>query len=118
MEPRIDPITKIKFFPKRINQRFEKKENRILYWNNKANQIRHRKSSIDKPLNRNYLILLKLLEGKKEAQFHKQYLLGMGYSFGVYTHIEEHNGNTTFAIYDFVVFTDDSDNIKFIKHGK
>lgn len=116
MESKTDLLTGQMFVPTRINQRFQNAKNRIVYYNQKANRIRHMKSEFDKPLHRNYLILLELMKGNKETVFHKQYLLGKGYHFGVYTHLEEHEGNSCFAIYEFLVLSDGSDQIKFVRN--
>lgn len=115
METITDLLTGVKFNPSRINQRFQTPANRIQYYNRKAKKIRLMKSQYDKPLHKNYLILTELLEGKNEVVYHKQYLLGKGYHLGVYTHLKEYNGKNCFAIYEFLIVTNNSDDIKFIR---
>ena len=69
----IDLLTNEEFIPKRINQRFANSENRIKYYNNKANELRHYLSYINKPLNQNFKIISQLMENKTEAIFHKEF---------------------------------------------
>jgi hypothetical protein len=117
METIIDLLTGEKFVPNRVNQRFQNPKNRVLYYNKKAKKIRHMKSIYDKPLHKDYMILLELLDSKKEVVFSKDYLLGKGYSFGVYTHIENYNGKSCYAIYDFLIITLTNGDIKFIRNN-
>ncbi len=117
METISDLLTGEKFVPSRINQRFQTPKNRVLYYNKKAKKIRLLKSNYDRPLHKNYMILLELLDGKEEVVFSKDYLLGKGYSFGVYTHIENYKGKSCYAIYDFLLITLPTGDIKFIKNN-
>lgn len=116
MLTRKDALTNEDFVATRITQRFAKVENRIRYYNQIANSIRHQKSTLDKPLHRNYLILKKLLLNKKEASFHREFLKGMGFEFGVFTHAEHLDGKQYFALYKFLIVNLDSNNVKFIKN--
>jgi hypothetical protein len=116
MEDKIDLLTGEHFIPKRANQKFATPLNRVQYYNQKANNIRHHKSNFDKPLHRNYNILTELLEGKKSAIFHKQFLIGKGYNFEVYTHIVEIEGKRQFAIYNFVILHENFEKIKLLRH--
>ena len=116
METRKDPLSGDTFVAKRITQRFKTPTNRILYWNEWAKKVRHKKSKFDKPLHRNYLIITVLLNGKKEAVFHKQFLLGKGYHFGLHTHSEGIDGKNHFAIYEFIIAPLPNDMIKFHRY--
>ena len=110
-----DPLTKQEFYPKRISQRFATPQNRIKYHNDKAKKLRHSSAYINKPLHINHRILIELLEGKKEAVFHKQFLIGKGFSFSVNTHIEDYNGKKRYAIYEFVIISLENEQIQIIK---
>jgi hypothetical protein len=113
---RNDPLTDEMFEPKRINQRFANAKNRIIYHNNQANKLRHRLSYINKPLINNLKILDALMENKKSATFHKQYLLGMGYHFEVTTHLEEYEGVNHFAIYNYILLVCENDKIRVVRY--
>jgi len=44
------------------------------------------------------------MDGKSSLSFHKQYMLGKGYSFDVLTHFEDEEGERYKAVYEFLVF--------------
>ena len=110
-----DPLTGQVFIASRSNQVFASDENRIRYKNLKTKEIRESKSRIDKPLLNNFRILNDLMAGKDEEVFHKQFLLGRGYSFLVLTHYEEHNDNKYIAVYNFILMPLEGDKIKIIR---
>ncbi len=112
---RKDLLTGEEFIPSRKNQKFATPENRIIYYNNKANQLRLKAAFINKPLHQNLLILNELLAEKTEAVFHKQFLAGKGMSFKVHTHYETHEGQTVFAIYQYLIIALANERIKIIK---
>lgn len=112
---KIDPLTGEIFYALRSNQVFASDENRIRYNNLKAKQLRENKSIVDKPLLNNFRILNNLMNGKEEGVFHKQFLLGQGYSFLVMTHFEEYKGQKHMAIYNFIINPIDGENIKIIR---
>jgi len=111
----MDLLTGQKFEALRINQKFVTPQNRIKFYNQKANQFRQSVSYINKPLHVNVRILNDLLTGKNEAIFHKQFLMGKGFSFGVHTHYVEHNKNTHIAIYQYLIIPLENEQIKLIK---
>ena len=113
---RTDILTREEFIPTRNNQKFACRENRIKFHNNKANELRQHIAFINKPLHKNYKILLELMDGVYEKEFHKQYLLGKGYEFGIYTHLEKIVGKNQFAIYDYTVIPTDEYNIKILRN--
>jgi hypothetical protein len=114
---RQDLLTKEEFVPSRINQKFARPENRIKYYNDKAKQFRHSVSYINKPLHLNIKILRELMFGKKEATFHKQFLIGKGFSFGVLTHVKEYEGMNLYSVYNYTVITMANEQIKIIYNG-
>lgn len=111
-----DPLTGVKFFPKRINQRFISPDNRIKFNNDKANKFRHSLSYVNKPLNKNIRILNELMQNKRQATFHKQFLIGKGLNFGVHTHYETYEEKSQIAIYQFIILRVDNEQIKIIKN--
>ena len=113
---RQDLLTNEDFVPARINQKFAKAENRIKYYNNKANEFRHSIAYINKPLNLNIRILNELMQVKKEAIFHLQFLYGKGFSTGSYTHIEQYNGKKQFAIHKYILLFLADEQVKIITY--
>lgn len=111
----IDLFTNEEFIPKRINQKFANSENRIKFYNNKANEIRHSLSYIDKPLHQNFKIITQLMQNKSEAIFHKEFLKGCGITFNVYTAYKMHEEKPRPAIYNFLIVPMEDDKIKIIK---
>jgi hypothetical protein len=114
---RQDLLTNEDFFPSRINQKFANSENRIKYYNDKANKFRHSIAYLNKPIQQNIKILNELVKDKNEAIFHKQFLLGKGFSLGVYTHIEQYDGKNHFAIHTYIILPITNEQIKIIKYN-
>jgi len=94
------------FIPMRSNQKFANSYNRIKYHNEKLKEIREARSSVDNKLHKNYCILLALMKGKAQESFHKQFLIGKGYSFNVMTHYELYEKIKRHAVYDFLIIED------------
>ena len=113
---RQDLLTNEDFVPSRINQKLAKAENRIKYYNDKANEFRHSIAYLSKPIQQNIRILNELMKGKKDAAFHKQFLLGKGFSMGVYTHIEQYDSKNQFAIHTYIILPVANEQIKIINY--
>jgi hypothetical protein len=113
---RQDLLTMEEFTPTRINQKFANAQNRIKFYNQRANEFRHSIAYISKPMNLNIKILNALMRGKKEFIVHKQYLLGKGFSMGIYTHIENYEGKNQFAIHKYITIPMSNDQIKIISY--
>lgn len=116
---RKDPVTGEIFIPKRINQRFAKRQNQIRYNNLKAARKRRAKASIDKPLDKNRTILSRLLGDKKEIIKSRDYLLGCGYNFSYFTHsvrLKDTTNALAVCIYEFCLLTLDNNNYKIFKY--
>jgi hypothetical protein len=114
---RQDLLTNEEFVPSRINQKFAKAQNRIKFYNDRANEFRHSIAYISKPLYTNIKILNELMRGKKEATFHKQYLLGKGFTIGLNTHIEQYDNKNLFAIHKYIILPLANEQIKIITNG-
>jgi hypothetical protein len=110
-----DLLTGEKFIPARANQNFASAANRIKYYNQKANETRHKAAFVNKPLHANFLILNNIMGTLKEKVFHKQFLLGKGFSFGVNTHCEVLGSEKHFAIYHYIMIPLQGDQIKIIR---
>ena len=111
---RNDLLTNEEFIPLRINQRFISPQNRIKYYNNKANALRHKVSYVNIPLHKNLKILNELLENKKEATYHKQFLLGKSFDFRFHTHYAKLGDKSHFAIYQYIILNEPNEQIKII----
>ncbi len=113
---RQDLLTNEEFIPLRINQKFATPENRIKYYNNKANELRHSISYVNKPLHNNLKILNEIMKGLKEKVFHKQFLYGKGFDFAVHTHVTDvADGTSGFALYDYSILNNGTHYVKILK---
>jgi hypothetical protein len=108
---RNDLLTGEKFTPKRITQKFACSENRTRYHNSRANKLRHSLRYVNAPLQQNFKILSELMEGKTEQKFHKQFLLGKGYSFNVFTHYHPLESKNVPCIYFYAISLVENDII-------
>ncbi len=112
---RRDLLTNELFIPKRKTQVFANAKNRIAYHNKRATQLRHKLEYLSKPLLKNYNVLASLMETDSERIFHKEYLLGKGFNFGVCNHITNINGKNCFSVFHFTIVKLDGGQIKIIK---
>ena len=87
-----DPLTGELFIKRRNNQKFANRHNQIRYNNNKAQKKRDAKLPFEKALDKNRTILKKILGDGKEKLISRDYLLGMGFSFGYLLYHKEING--------------------------
>ena len=110
---RNDLLTGEAFYPSRITQKFACAENRIKYHNQKANKLRHSVMFVNSPLQKNLRILNEIMVGKNKGAFHKQYLLGKGYSFDVLTHFEVLDGKRTACVYHYTLQNGENDQLIF-----
>jgi hypothetical protein len=110
-----DPLTGRTFQPRRSNQKFESRVTQIRFNNMKAKKRRQSMANINKPLNKNFQILNEIMSSKKEGNFHKQFLIGKGFSFGVHTHYENYGSKTYNAIYNFIIVPIDKELIKIVR---
>lgn len=113
---RKDLLTGETFTPQRINQVFANSANRIAYHNRRANELRHSVSYINKPLHINLRVLNEVMKDEKEKVFHKQFLLGKGFSFSVHNHVVKHEGKNHYAVYQYTLMYLGEEQIKVIKN--
>mgnify|MGYP001300208722 CR=1 FL=1 len=113
-----DPLTGEEFIPKRVNQRFASASNRKKFNNQQANALRKKRATINGPLNKTHLLLIKLMNGRNEAEFSKDYLDGYGVELNLFNHIVKINDYRHHAIFEFVLLFLDNNIIKIIRHGR
>jgi hypothetical protein len=114
---RRDLLTNEEFTPTRNNQKFARSSNRIKYHNQRANAVRYSSAFINKPLMNNLRILNELLSDKGEKVFHKEYLKGKGFNFGVCTHCMVMENQNRFCYYQYVLINGVNDTVKIIKYN-
>jgi hypothetical protein len=113
-----DPLTGEEFIPKRVNQRFASATNRKKFNNKQANDLRKKRAIINGPLNKSHLLLIKLMKGKNEAIFPKDYLDGYGVVLKQFNNIVRIENIGHHAIYEFVIiFIANTNNVKIIRYG-
>jgi hypothetical protein len=113
-----DPLSGEQFIPKRVNQRFASATNRKKFNNKQANDLRKKRAIINGPLNKSHLLLIKLMKGKNEAIFSKDYLDGYGVILKQFNNIVRIENIGHHAIYEFVIiFIANSNNVKIIRYG-
>lgn len=111
---RNDLLTGETFTPSRITQKFASPSNRIKYYNDKANNIRHSLMFVNGPLKNNLNILNTLMIGKKKAVFSKEFLRGKGFIFEVLTHFKIIQGKRLPCIYHYAINVVTEEKIEFI----
>jgi len=112
---RIDPFTGETFTPKRSNQRFANRKNQYYFNNRKAALNKKEKAKIDKPLDKNRMILKRILGNETEIIKSKDYLLGAGYNLNYFTHQGTVMGAKVDCLYEFVIMKVENQNYKICK---
>ncbi len=110
-----DPLTAELFIKRRNNQRFANRQNQIRYNNIKAQKKRDAKLPFEKALDKNRTILQKILGDGKEKLISRDFLLGMGFSFGYLLYHKSIDGVTYAGIYEFGIAKIEDDKYKIIK---
>lgn len=114
---RRDLLTGEEFIPKKITQRFTTPQNRIKYNNLKASQEKQNIAFYNKPLLKNYRILLELVGKNKSATYSRDYLLGSGFNFSIFNHFSVIEGRNYPSVNEFtLVIQKENPNIKIIKN--
>lgn len=110
-----DPLTGESFIPKRVNQRFASASNRKKFNNQQANALRKKRAIIYGPLNKNHLLLMKLMEGKSERIFSYDFLEGYGIQFNSFSHTMLIDKKRHNCIFEFIIMIDGINNMVTIK---
>lgn len=90
------------FIPKRENQLFASKANRVNYHNSINNKLRQEQSLVNKQLTKNLKVFKALLGNKDKVIANKHYLRGAGFSFKNFTHVANSNNSIVYGIYDIL----------------
>jgi hypothetical protein len=116
---KIDPHTKEEFIPKRRNQIFANSKNKTDYHNAQANELRERRAVIDRKIHSNHRLLLELLKVKDMIEIDEKILEGKGFYFNVYNHLLKYENRYVNAIYEFIIFKENTtNNIKIIRYDR
>lgn len=81
-----DPFTNKEFTKKRNNQIYENRENQVKFNNKKARKKRMAMAAINKTLNNNRKVLQSVLGNDERVQRSRDFMLGAGYDFRIFTH--------------------------------
>ena len=104
---KVCPHTGEKFIPKRRNQVFASAKNRRDYHNKIMAELREAKGSIDKILQKNFVILNSIVkEPAKTYEFPLQTLTSKGFNPHAFTHMATYNGKSHRCLYDFILIYD------------
>jgi|LauGreDrversion4_2_1035121.scaffolds.fasta_scaffold25322_3 hypothetical protein len=116
---RKDPYTGEEFIAKRANQKFVRPENRIKFNNDAANELRKQREYINKPIHIAHVKVIKLMDGRNEAEFSIDFLRGYGLNFNVFNHYVLYNGIQCPAIFEFVFIIDKiNKKVRIIRDGR
>ena len=90
------------FIPKRNNQVFANKYNRISFHNQINNKLRNELKQTNNQLMVNYKIGIELLSKEKTITIHREFLKGKGFDFRYFTNLTSNNNNngTAYQVYD------------------
>ncbi len=113
-----DPLTGEEFIPKRVNQRFASASNRKKFNNQQANELRKKRAIIYGPLNKTHLLLIKLMKGKNEATYSKEFLKGYGIDLNLFNHIVSIDKIGHHAIFEFVLIILSNTTVKILRDGR
>lgn len=98
---KIDPLTQEEFMPVRRNQKFKSRSHRIKFNNERAAKLREAKSSIDRALTKNYIIISGLVSKGQTKSIPKVQLLAEGFDHRIFTHYDILDGKTCRCLYNF-----------------
>lgn len=90
------------FIPKRNNQVFATKYNRISFHNQINNKLRNELKQTNNQLMVNYKIGIELLSKEKKITIHREFLKGKGFDFRYFTNLCSNNitNGTAYQVYD------------------
>ena len=115
----IDPLTKQEFFPKKISQKYACPANRIKHNNLKASKLRQERAFLDKPVNKNHLVLREIYIDGEDNIFNSLWMEGKGFRFDATNHQEEYEGILRNCVYEFILIEiKDTEYIKIIKNDR
>lgn len=117
IEYKIDPLTKEKFIPKKISQKFASPANRIKLNNMKASKLNQERAFIDKPCRKSHLALKSLYKSDSDNIYNMHFLEGKGIDFTSWNHIiNTKKYGKLYAYYEFALrHIKKTENIQIIK---
>jgi len=110
-----DPYTGEVFTPLRSNQKFANRRNQIAFNNQIARDNRRIKSPILTVLNTNHKVLINILGNKEFVVKSKDFLLGAGFNFSIFSRSIRTNDGIYQAIYDYAISAREGDVYKIVK---
>ena len=97
------PYSGVKFEPKRKDQVYASPTYRMRYHNEIAASVRRIKAPIDKALEKNFLILSRLIKEGESKSIDRKYLEQEGYNTSFFTHLNNYDGKLAVCLYHFVL---------------
>ncbi|MGB2232728.1 MAG: hypothetical protein ACPH12_07360 [Flavobacteriaceae bacterium] len=104
------------FKPKRSNQKYASKYNRVAFHNRKYRELKMPLEKVNHILFKNHNIISDLIGDKNEIILSNDYLKGKEYNFKYMTHIIFKNDKTLFGVYNFLFTKVDESTTKFIRN--
>lgn len=104
-----DPFTNQEFIKSRSNQKYESRENQIKFNNEKARKKRMAMAAVNRTLENNRKILQRLLDENEYVKHSKEFMLGAGYNFQIFTHHAELDDVLWHCVYDYGITQIDED---------
>jgi hypothetical protein len=121
MYKRKDPLTNEEFVTNKSNKFFINHKNQVKFNNDLGNERRKTKGAVQKPLDKNWTILHKILGNNSEIEKSRDYLFGAGFNFTFFTHsryLSEKQKIAIPVIYDICYYKLENGNYKIFKDGK
>ncbi len=103
IEYKTDPLTKEKFIPTKITQKFASPANRIKFNNMKASKLNQERAFIDKPCRQSHVILKALYAIDPKKLYNIHYLEGKGVDFTAYNHQTITSSGKLPSYYDYAL---------------
>lgn len=103
IEYKTDPLTKEKFIPKKISQKFAKPANRIKYNNKKASKLNQERAFFDGPCKKSHRVLKSLFEIDSTKSHNMHFLNGKGVDFTAYNHLAITDFGKLPAYYNYAI---------------
>jgi hypothetical protein len=103
------------FKPKRSNQKYASKYNRVALHNKQFRKSRFPLERVNQKLYKNFNIISDLVGNNNEIIVSNDYLKVRKYDFNYRTHFHNEHNKTYFGLYDFVFIKVDASKMKFLK---
>lgn len=104
------------FKPKRNNQKYASKQNRLAFHNKRYRQNRMPQEYINRKLYINHSIISEIIGDNNEIEVNNDYIKALGYNFIYVTHLYSHNNQTYMGLYNFYFIRLNKSTTKFFKN--